>query len=96
MIKLVIRAAISLGAIVIGYHVYRILTRDSAREEINAIIKNNDKFKDAFKAKYEQKSETYNFCIMDKWDEPIGDIDLDFDEISSDIKVGDEIILEET
>lgn len=33
------------------------------------------------------------FTVMDKWDNPIGDVVLYGDEISSDIEIGDEIIL---
>ena len=60
------------------------------------IIQDDDQFKDAFKAKFKQKKdEAFTFTVMDEWDEPLGDVNLEGDEISSDIEVGDEIILKD-
>lgn len=79
-----------------AYGVYKYITRDSAKNEINEKIENNDKFQDAFKAKVKSKSgETISFTVMDEWDKPLGDVDLVGDEISSDIHVGDKIVLKE-
>lgn len=80
----------------IAYGVYKLITRDSAKSEINTKIQDDDQFKDAFKAKFKQKKdEAFTFTVMDEWDEPLGDVDLEGDEISSDIEVGDEIILKD-
>ena len=78
------------------YGVYKFLTRDTVKEEINEKVQDSDAFKDAFKAKYKERSEngeTFTFEVMDKWDEPLGNVDLHGDEIASDIEIGDEIIL---
>lgn len=79
------------------YGVYKYLTRDAAKNDINEKVQDSDVFKDAFKAKYKEKSEngeTFTFEVMDKWDEPLGDVELhDYDEEASDLKIGDEIIL---
>ena len=78
------------------YGVYKCLTRDTVKEEINEKVQDSDAFKDAFKAKFKERNEngeTFTFEVMDKWDEPLGDIDLDGDEIASDIENGNEIIL---
>lgn len=80
----------------IAYGVYKFITRDSAKSEINTKIQDDDQFKDAFKAKFKQKKdEAFTFTVMDEWDEPLGDVDLEGDEISSDLEVGDEIILKD-
>ena len=77
-----------------AYGIYKYITRDSAKSEINTKIQGDDVFKDAFKAKYKQKKEgAFNFTILDELDEPLGDVDLEGDEISSDLEIGDEIIL---
>lgn len=77
-----------------AYGVYKLITRDLAKSEINKKIQNVGKFKDAFKAKFKQKKdEAFTFTVMDKWDEPLGDVDLEGNEISSDIETGGEIIL---
>lgn len=79
-----------------AYGVYKYITRDSARSEINEKIEDNDGFKNAFKAKVKsKKNESISFSVIDEWDEPLGVVDLDGDEISSDIEVGDVIILKE-
>lgn len=79
-----------------AYGVYKLITKDSAKSEINTEIEGRDQFKNAFKAKYMQrKDEAFSFTVMDEWDEPLGDVDLEGDEISSDIEVGDEIILKD-
>lgn len=87
----VVAAGVSGGT---AYAVYKIITKDSAKSEISKKIQDDAAFKDAFKAKYKQKEdEAFTFTVMDKWDEPIGDIDIYGDEISSDLKRGDVIIL---
>lgn len=98
MVDLLARVIIGIVSVgVVGgaaYGVYKLITRDSAKSEITSKIQDDNIFKDAFKAKYTQKkSEAFTFTVMDEWDEPLGDIDLTGDEISSDIEIGDEIIL---
>lgn len=79
-----------------AYGVYKYITKDSAKNDINSKIQDDDQFKEAFKAKFKQKKdEAYTFTVLDKWDEPLGDVDLDGDEISSDIEEGEEIILKD-
>ena len=94
--RVVIGVAFAGAAGAAAYGVYKLLTRDNVKEEINSKVENNDAFKDAFKAKYKERSEngeTFTFEVMDKWDEPLGNVDLHGDEIASDIEIGDEIIL---
>lgn len=96
MLGLLARVVIGVAASVAVYGVYKYITIDSAKTEINEKIKDNDEFQDAFKAKVKSKGgETISFTILDEWDEPLGDVDLVGDEISSDIHVGDEIVLKE-
>lgn len=79
-----------------AYGVYKLITKDSAKSELNEKIQGEDRFKEAFKAKFKQKKdETFTFTMMDEWDEPLGDVDLEGDEISSDIESGVEIILKD-
>lgn len=78
----------------VAYGVYKYVTRDSAKSEISSKIQEDDKFKEAFKAKYTQKKdEAFSFTVMDEWDEPLGDVDIEGDEI--DIQLGEEIILKD-
>ena len=94
--RVVIGVAFTGLAGVTAYGVYKYLTRDTVKTEINEKVQESDAFKDAFKEKNKEKSEngeTFTFEVMDKWDEPLGDVDLYGDEISSDIEIGDEIIL---
>lgn len=94
--RVVIGVALAGVAGAATYGVYKYLTRDSVKEEINEKVQCTDAFKDAFKAKYKERSENgeiFTFEVMDQWDEPLGDVDLHADDISSDIEIGDEIIL---
>jgi hypothetical protein len=96
--RVVIGVALAGTTGAVAYGVYKMITRDSAKNEINSRIEDDDKFKDAFKAKYKEKSannETFTFEVLDEWDEPLGDVDLNGDELSSDIQIGDEIILKD-
>lgn len=94
--KIVLGVAFAGGVGAAVYGVYKLVTRDTIKEEVNEKIHEDDKFKDAFKAKVKKKSEnneTVTVDILDDMDEPLGDIDISGDEISSDIQVGEEIIL---
>ena len=94
--RVIIGVAIAGAAGATVYGVYKYITRDTARDEIKEKVQDSDVFKEAFKAKYKEKSENgeiFTFEVMDKWDEPLGDVDLYGDEIASDIEIGDEIIL---
>lgn len=94
--KVVVGVAVISLAGMATYSLYKCLTRDTIKEEINENAKYIEVFKEAFKAKYKEKKENgeiFSFEVMDKWDEPLGDIDLYGDEIASDIEIGDEIIL---
>lgn len=78
------------------YGIYKCLTPDTAKSEIKEKVQDSPAFKEAFKAKYKERSEngeTFTFEVMDQWDEPLGDVDLYADDISGDIEIGDEIIL---
>ena len=95
-------ARVVIGVVVGGiagaatYGVYKYLSQDNIQEEINDKVKENDVFKEAFKAKVKEKSEngeTLTAEVMDQWDAPLGDIVIHADEISDDIKIGDEILL---
>lgn len=94
MLGLLARVVIGVAAGAAAYGVYKYITRDSAKTEIKEKIEYNNEFQNAFKAKVKSKSgETISFTVMDKWDDPLGAVDLVGDEISSDIHVGDEIVL---
>ncbi len=89
-------ARVIVGVVCAGavYGIYKCLTRESIKEEINEEIQASDKFKEAFIAKYKGKNgDCFSFEILDRWDEPINNINLQADEISSDINIGDEILL---
>lgn len=80
----------------VSYGVYKLITKDSSKTEINEKIEGNEEFKEAYKAKVkEKKDNAVSYTVMDEWDEPLGDVDLEGDEISSDIEIGDEIILKD-
>lgn len=96
----ILLAKVIIGVVTIGavgataYGVYKLITRESARKEINAKIQEEDIFKEAFRAKVIQKQEkSIGLKMLDSWDDPLGYMRLDGDEVSSDIKIGDEIIL---
>lgn len=80
-----------------GYAVYKLLTRDKVKEELKETLENQDLelFKKAFAAKVKQKqSESVTFDILDEWDESIAtDIEVEGDEVSDEIHVGDIISL---
>lgn len=78
--------------------VYKCLTRETAKEDINEKVKDMGILEVAFKAKVTSKEQdenggTVRMDVMDRWDEPLGDVELHADEISSDIVIGTEIIL---
>ncbi|MCR5701153.1 MAG: hypothetical protein K6G76_03290 [Lachnospiraceae bacterium] len=106
--RVVVGAAFAGAAGLALYGVYKVLTRESIKEEINKKIeeqnvdlvdeeKNEAFFMNAFKAKYKGKvetGETFSFQILDEFDEPIGDVDIDdYDDIADDIEIGEEIFL---
>lgn len=97
---LLVLAKVIIGVAAIGaggaavYGVYKLITRESARREINIRLQEEDIFKEAFKAKVIQKQEkSIGLEMLDSWDEPQGYMHLDGDEVSSDIEIGDVIIL---
>ena len=76
------------------YGVYKILTPDQAKEDINEVISNNDKYQDAFKAVLKNKmdnNDIFSFDVLDKWDDPLGEVEVPGDETT--MEVGEEIIL---
>lgn len=96
-------ARVIIGAVVAGavgpagYAVYKLLTRDKVKEEINEKLEDQDSelFKKAFAAKVKKKqSESITVDILDEWEEPIAtDMEIEGDEVSDEINVGDIISL---
>lgn len=94
--RVIIGAVVAGAAGTAGYAVYKLLTRDKVKEEINEKLADEDPelFKNAFSAKVKKKqNESISVDILDRWDEPIADMDIRADEISDDICVGDIISL---
>ena len=94
----VIIGAVVAGAVgAAGYAVYKLLTRDKVKEEINEKLEDQDSelFKKAFAAKVKKKqSESITVDILDEWEEPIAtDMEVEGDEVSDEINVGDIISL---
>ncbi len=96
-------ARVIIGAVAVGvagaagYVVYKLLTRDKVKEEINETLEEQDSelFQKAFAAKVKKKqSESITVDILDEWDEPIAtDMEIEGDEVSDEIHVGDIISL---
>ena len=81
-----------IGAVA-GFTVYKILTRNSVKEEVSERLKNqnSDLFKKAFNAKVKKKSkDSITIDIADRWDVTIvTDMKLEADEVSDEIHIGD-------
>ena len=96
-------ARVIIGAVAVGvagaagYVVYKLLTRDKVKEEINETLEEQDSKlnQKAFAAKVKKKqSESITVDILDEWDEPIAtDMEIEGDEVSDEIHVGDIISL---
>ena len=95
--RVIIGAVVAGAAGAAGYAVYKLLTRDKVKEEINEKLEDQDSelFKKAFAAKVKKKqSESITVDILDEWEEPIAtDMEVEGDEGSDEINVGDIISL---
>ena len=95
--RVIIGAVVAGAAGAAGYAVYKLLTRDKVKEEINEKLEDQDSelFKKAFAAKVKKKqSESITVDILDEWEEPIAtDMEVEGDEVSDEINVGDIISL---
>lgn len=95
--RVIIGAVVAGAAGAAGYAVYKLLTRDKVKEEINEKLEDQDSelFKKAFAAKVKKKqSESITVDILDEWEEPIAtDMEVEGDEVSDEIHVGDIISL---
>ncbi len=98
MLDLLARVVIGVVAAgVVGataYAVYKVLTAENAKEEINEQIADDEQFQDAFKAVLKEKidnDETFSFEVLDEWDEPLGEVDVQADETT--LEVGEIIML---
>lgn len=95
--RVIIGAVVACAAGAAGYAVYKLLTRDKVKEEINEKLEDQDSelFKKAFAAKVKKKqSESITVDILDEWEEPIAtDMEVEGDEVSDEINVGDIISL---
>lgn len=95
--RTIIGAVVAGAAGAAGYAVYKLLTRDKVKEEINETLEEQDSelFKKAFAAKVKKKqSESITVDILDEWEEPIArDMEVEGDEVSDEIHVGDIISL---
>jgi hypothetical protein len=94
LLKVLVGIATVATVAMAGYEIYKIIDRKSAKDEINRKIEEKDFFQEAFKAKVKEKGNTYiSATVLDKWDMPLGEVEVTGDEVSDDIQVGDEIIL---
>ena len=95
--RVIIGAVVAGAAGAAGCAVYKLLTRDKVKEEINEKLEDQDSelFVKAFAAKVKEKqSESITVDILDEWDEPIAtDMKVEGDEVSDEINVGDIISL---
>jgi hypothetical protein len=96
--RVIIGAVVAGAAGAAGYAVYKLLTRDKVKEEINEILledQDPELFIKAFAAKVKMKqSESITVDILDEWDEPIATgMEVKGDEVSDEIHVGDIISL---
>ena len=95
--RVIIGAVVAGAAGAAGYAVYKLLTRDKVKEEINETLEEQDSelFKQAFAAKVKKKqSESITVDILDEWEDPIAtDMEVEGDEVSDEIHVGDIISL---
>ena len=95
MIGLLFRVVVGIVAVgatgAVGYAVYKLITRDTVKEEINEKLTddNSDLLKKAFAAKVKKKqAESITVDILDEWDTPIADMNISGDEVADDIYVG--------
>lgn len=93
-------ARVVIGVVVAGaagYGMYKLLTRDKVKEEINEQFKDDtsDLLKKAFAAKVmEKQKDSITLDVLDEWENPIvRDVNIRGDEVSNDIHVGDLISL---
>lgn len=95
--RVIIGAVVVGGTVGAGYAVYKLLTRENVKEEINETLEdqNSELLQKAFAAKVKEKqSESITVDILDEWDEPIAtEMEIKGDEVSNDIHVGDIISL---
>jgi hypothetical protein len=98
MLDLLFRVVIGVAAVsVAGYAVYKLLTRDKVKEEVNERLENEDTelIKAAFAAKVKEKqADSITVDIFSEWDEElITNMEIEGDEVSNDIHIGDVILL---
>lgn len=95
--RVIIGAVVAGAAGAAGYAVYKLLTRDKVKEEINETleVQNSELLKKAFVALVKKKqSESITVDILDEWEDPIAtDMEVEGDEVSDEIHVGDIISL---
>lgn len=95
--RVIIGAVVAGAAGAAGYAAYKLLTRDKVKEEINETLEDQDPelLKKAFAAKVKQKqSESITVDLLDEWEDPIAtDMEVEGDEVSDEIHVGDIISL---
>lgn len=102
MIGLLFRVVVGVAAAAAvggtAYAVYKCITKDNVKEEISnkLELEDEDVMKKAFNAKVKEKSQhSVKVSILDEMDEPLTEVDIDGDEVSEDIHVGDVIELRE-
>ena len=100
MVGLLFRVVVGVAtAAVVGgtaYAVYKYITRDNVKEEITNKLELEDEniLNKAYNAKVKEKYQnSVKFSILDEMDEPLTEVDIDGDEISDDIHIGDVIEL---
>lgn len=102
MIGLLFRVVVGVAAAATvggtAYAVYKCIAKDNVKEEISnkLELEDEDIMKKAFNAKVKEKSQhSVKVSILDEMDEPLTEVDIDGDEVSEDIHVGDVIELRE-
>lgn len=98
-----------LGKVIIGiigvgsagaaaYAVYKLVTKETVKDEVSKTLEtdNPEAFEKMFSAVVKEKSdnnEVITVDVLDQWDEPLTEVEISGDEISTDIHVGDKIML---
>lgn len=79
-----------------GAMVYKCLTPDTVKQDIQEELREQDTLEEAFKAKVRKKSKhTISVTVLNDMDKPLCNLNLEGDEVSDDIHVGDEILLKD-
>lgn len=102
LLKIVVGVVATAGAAVLGYEIYKVLTKEKIKEDVQTQMAMDTEhpniLAEAVKLKVLEKVEsgqTVTLAALDEWDEPINNYTVTGDEISEEIEVGTEIMLNE-